>query len=172
MSLPDPSEYHSFYMPYLKILENRDFTLVGHLKESQNSFNRLMGMVGEEKELYRYAEGKWTIREIVQHMIDAERVFVYRALRFSRSDNTELRGFDENAYVESCNANDRSMESLVEEFNTLRQATILMFDSVEEKVLEFKGRVEGNVMSVRAIGFICSGHVMHHLRVIEERYLS
>jgi hypothetical protein len=127
--------------------------------------------VTPEKENYRYAEGKWSVKELLQHLIDAERVFAYRALRFARNDSSELSGFDENLYVETCQADQRKMSSLLEEFNWMRKSNILMFESMSEDVMRREGRVDGNPISVRALGLIICGHLLHHLKVMEERYL-
>lgn len=141
------------------------------LISSLNECNSLFDSVATEKENYRYAEGKWSVKELLQHIIDAERVFAYRALRFARNDSSELSGFDENLYVQTCQADKINLPSLLEEFNWLRKSNISMFESMSEDVLRREGRVDGNSISVRALGLIICGHLLHHLKVLEERYL-
>lgn len=141
--------------------------LISSLKAS----NSLFDSVAPEKENYRYAEGKWSVKELLQHIIDAERVFAYRALRFARNDSSVLSGFDENLYVETCQADQRKLSSLLEEFNWLRKSNIRMFESMSDDVLRREGRVDGKPISVRALGLIICGHLLHHLKVMEERYL-
>lgn len=171
MSRPDTSEFAPYYKRYIELLAD-DRSLVGHLEDSLQAFTELLYQLDAEKWNYRYAEDKWTIKEIVQHIIDTERVFAYRALRFARNDQTPLAGFDENRFALESEADKRGHETLVKEFILLRNANILMFAGFGEKVLDRKGWIGDNRMSVRAAGFICSGHVLHHLQVIRERYLS
>ena len=120
---------------------------------------------------YRYAEGKWTIKDIIQHLIDAERIFTYRALRFARNDKTNLSGFDENDYVDEANANDRTVMQLLTEMSAVRHATLLLFKSFTNEQLIRIGTSNNNLLSVRALGYIIIGHQNHHQRVFEERYL-
>ena len=118
-----------------------------------------------------YAEGKWTIKDIFQHLIDAERIFAYRALRFARNDKTALPGFDENEYVDATNSNKRSIQDLLTELAVVRQATLSLYKSFSEEELLRIGTASDNPMSVRALGFVIIGHQNHHQRVFEERYL-
>ncbi len=163
-------DYPIFYKPYINVL-NDNLGLLGHLEATLERFEKVLFEVEEAKHEYRYQEGKWTLKEIVQHLIDAERVFVYRALRFSRKDEIPVPGFEENAYVSNYNSNKRSFQALLDEFCLVRRATILMFQDFDTNTLDLMGTVEGNSISVKALGFICSGHVLHHLNVMEERYL-
>ena len=121
--------------------------------------------------LFRYDNGKWTIKELVQHIIDAERVLSYRALRFSRNDPSDLQGFDEDWYVGNSNGNDRNFEDILEEFTYLRKATTSLFNSFTSEMMPMLGTSNGSIMSVRALGFIIAGHQMHHLNIIKEKYL-
>lgn len=164
------SEYPVFYKPYITILEEGS-SLLDNLVGSLQRFEQVLFDAAEEKQEYRYQKEKWTLKELVQHMIDAERVFVYRALRFSRNDGTNLPGFEENSYVSNYDIQKRNYRDLVEEFILIRKATILMFRDFDESMLNLSGTIENNSITVKALGFICSGHVMHHLNIIEERYL-
>jgi len=170
MSIPQKQEYPPFYQPYIDVLEGEP-DLMDSLEMSLELFEQVLYDIDDSKQTYRYAEGKWTIKELVQHMIDAERVFVYRALRFSRQDEKPLPGFDENSYVTNYNSNNREFTTLLDEFCLLRRSNILMFKDFGDKELHSTGTVEGLPISVRAIAFICSGHVLHHLKIIQERYL-
>jgi len=171
MSRPAKSEYAEFYSPYMEILPEDGSGLIELLETSLDDCRSLLAGLSREQEEYRYAAGKWSIRELLQHLIDSERVFAYRALRFSRGDRKDLPGFDENLYVENCRAGGRSLDTLLEEFELMRRSNIMMFGSMDAAALERQGSVDGNQLSVRALGFICCGHLLHHLKVIQERYL-
>ena len=124
-----------------------------------------------EKSLFAYAEGKWTLKELLLHLIDCEKIFQYRALCFARKDETELAGFDEDDYVANSFANDRTLVSLLEEFRTVRQTSIIFYENLQNEALQYNGKANGNEISVENIGKVIVGHNFHHLKVIEERYL-
>jgi hypothetical protein len=117
-----------------------------------------------------YAPTKWTIKDLLQHIIDAERIFSYRTLRFARNDKTELPGFDEDHYAQNTNVKSRNVHDLLEEFSSLRSANILMYKSFNEETLLREGIASGNRISVLALGFTMCGHVIHHMNIIRERY--
>jgi uncharacterized damage-inducible protein DinB len=165
------NEYHPYYKPYIDPLASSGKSIVEILRETQNELNAVLSDLPAEKEDYRYAEGKWTIKELLQHIIDAERVFNYRALRFSRNDQTALQGFDQDDFNSTANANDRSFQELLYEFYVLRVSTIAMYQSFTEEMLTRIGTASGNPMSVRALGYLTAGHGQHHVRVFQERYL-
>lgn len=119
-----------------------------------------------------YAPGKWTVKEIIQHLVDSERVFNYRALRFARNDKTELPGYEENDYAVESNANIRSVEDLLNEFSNLRKSTIDLFSSFDEAMLMREGFCFSKNVSVLALGFIMAGHTLHHFNVIKEKYFG
>jgi uncharacterized damage-inducible protein DinB len=131
-----------------------------------------LGAIDEAKWDYRYAEDKWSIREMVQHIIDAERIFSYRALCMARQDRTSLPGFDENEYVIHSKAGKRSREDLLAELESVQSSTTKLFASFDEEQLESEGIANGNSIYVRAIGFITIGHALHHVEVLRERYLG
>ncbi|MFN8324897.1 MAG: DinB family protein [Flavobacteriaceae bacterium] len=165
-----PNEYSQFYANYVALVSD-EYTL---LEELEISVHRLVKFVREipmDKFDYRYAEGKWTIKDILQHLIDAERVFAYRALCFARNDKTELPGFEEDDYVIEANANKRSIQDLLTELLIVRQSSLALFKSFNDEQLMRIGTASNNPMSVRALGFIIIGHQNHHQRVFEERYL-
>lgn len=171
MSIPEKQEYPPFYQPYIDVLD-KESGMTDLLEISLEQFEQVLYNIDSAKQEYYYAEGKWTIKELVQHMIDAERVFIYRALRLSRQDKTPLPGFDENLYVSNYESNNRDYTDLLDEFCLLRRSNILMIKGFSEKELDSEGVVSGLPITVRAIAHICSGHVLHHLKIIEERYLK
>jgi len=163
------SEYSPFYKDYLQTLENIE--LIEELEICVHEFIRFVQNIPMDKFDYRYAEGKWTIKEIIQHLIDTERVFSYRAMRISRNDKTALPGYDENQYVDNTNANARSLQELLTEMAVVRQSTLSLFKSFSEEQLQRIGTASNSTVSVRAIGFILIGHQKHHQNIFQERYL-
>jgi hypothetical protein len=117
-----------------------------------------------------YAPGKWTVKDTIQHIIDTERVFAYRAMRISRGDTTPLPGFDENMYAEHTTAATRTLEDLMEEFDVVRRSTILLYKSSTDGMLQNEGTASGKTISPLAIGFTIAGHAIHHMNVLRERY--
>lgn len=164
-------EYPNYYENYFKEV-NSEYTLVEELEISMNNLVHFVQNVPLEKIDYQYAIGKWTLKEILQHIIDCERIFCYRALRFARFDTTPLTGFDENQYVPNSHANTRTLKSLLEEFLSVRQATISLYKSFTAEQLIEKGIASGHTVSVRALGFICIAHQVHHLNIYQKRYLD
>ncbi len=163
------SEYIPYYSNYLKKVGSQD--LLNGLQTGIKDAISLFESIPEDKLEYRYADGKWTIKDIIQHLMDAERIFVYRILRIARQDQTPLPGFDENDYAQESLANKRSRVELIEEYKILRQSTLLLLKSFNNNILKSIGNVNNGKMSVRAIGFIIIGHEKHHCQIIRERYL-
>ena len=169
MSRPDLSRVPEFYHGYIsKVKEDN---LMAGLKSSTKDLFELLKSIPAEKRDYRYADGKWTIKEVVQHMLDGERVFTYRALRFARKDDTPLPGFDENLFAQTANADKRNWNDLVEEFAALRKASEAMFGSFDTEQLDRSGIASESSTYVLGIGYIVAGHVNHHCGIIKERYL-
>jgi uncharacterized damage-inducible protein DinB len=164
------NEYAGYFSNYIKTAGN--VNLIEELEICLHEFIRFVQNIPLDKFDYRYDIGKWTIKEIIQHLIDAERIFAYRALRISRNDLTPLVGFDENLYVENSNGNSRSIQDLLTEMSVVRQATLSLFKSFNEKQFLYIGTASDNKISVRAIGFIIIGHQKHHQIIFNERYLS
>lgn len=164
------SEYNPFYHNYVLAL-GEEVTLSGELESGRDEFLSALKDIPNEKLSYAYADGKWTLAELLGHIIDAERVFQYRALRFARNDKTPLPGFDQDEYVPQSNASTRTKQELLEEYRAVRESTILLFKSFDDAVLKRVGVASGSKMSVRAMGFIICGHQAHHLKIIRERYL-
>lgn len=168
LSRPDDSEYDDFYRGYIEELPDSDIL---EILEAQNErFETLPVVIEPSREQFRYDEGKWSIREVIGHLSDAERVFGYRALCVSRGDETALPGFDENDYVASSGSDARSLRSLTDELMALREANILLFRDLPSGSAGNLGNANGSPVSVRALAWIIAGHAEHHLRVLRERY--
>ncbi len=164
-----PSEFHPYFKPYMDKVS--DIHLLEALKLGSKDTSSFFESIPESKLDYSYAKGKWTIKDILMHIVDAERAFSYRALNFARSKNSNLEGFDENVYVDSAQANSRSILKLLEEYNAVRQSSILLFSSFSDEVLKQVGKANNTILSVRAAGFLICGHEIHHKQIIKERYL-
>jgi hypothetical protein len=163
MHRPDLNRMPAYYHKYIN--QAREDDLMSALKTSTLA-------IPPDKQDHRYAEGKWTIKEVIQHIIDIERVFTYRALRFARKDPTNLPGFDEKVFSASANADKRKWEDIVDEFTSLRKATELMFGSFDDEQLESAGTASNVSMYVLGIGYIIVGHCEHHLAILKEKYLE
>ena len=163
------NEYSKSVATYIESLD--DITLLDELEISLHDFIKFVQNIPMDKFDYRYAENKWTIKDIIQHIIDAERIFGYRALRISRNDKTPLPGFEENEYAQNTNAIDRSIQELLTELSAVRHSTLLLFKSLSDEQLTKLGTASNHTISVRAIGFLIIGHQKHHQKVFQERYL-
>ncbi|WP_296145633.1 DinB family protein [uncultured Flavobacterium sp.] len=163
------TEFAPFYQTYISLANEAD--LVEELEISVHEFIKFVQNIPMDKFDYRYAEGKWTIKDIIQHLIDSERVFAYRALRIARNDKTPLPGFEENNYADEANGNDRKLQEMLTELALVRQSTIMLFKNFSEEVLLRLGTASEKVVSVRALGFIIIGHQKHHQKIFQERYL-
>ena len=162
-------EYSTFFEGYIQALEN--VHLIEELEICLHDFIKFVQNIPMGKFEYAYSEGKWTIKEIIQHIIDTERILSYRALRFSRKDNTPLAGFNENDYVAFSNAKDRNLQDLLSELSSVRQATLALYKSFSQEQLKGVGTASGQEISLRALGFVIIGHQKHHQKVFQERYL-
>lgn len=170
MSKPALESIPSFYHNYVKLAP--DGNVAEALANNTTTVRSFLKNIPEDKWDYRYAEGKWSIKEMVQHLIDAERIFAYRALCIARGESQSLPGFDENTYAASVNPSNRSKEELLEEFSTVRKSNEILFRSLGEENLTRTGIANNNPISANAIGFITVGHALHHLNVLKERYLA
>lgn len=165
----DQSEYIPYFKNYID--QAGSIELMEGLQEGLEQMSDFFQSIPESKLEYRYAESKWTIKEVISHLLDTERIFCYRALRFAREDKTPVLGFDENKYVPSSLANNRTLSDLVDEFSIQRQSTISLFKSFNDNMLKCKGVAGGGAVSVRALGFLIIGHEKHHQNIIKQRYL-
>jgi DinB superfamily len=142
------------------------------LHNQQQLIDGFCNAIPPEKWDFAYAPGKWTLKEMMQHIIDTERIFAYRSLCISRRETQSLPGFDENTYVANSNAATRSWESLTDELKAVRSSTVFLFESFNQDMLNSSGISNNNAITVNALGFITVGHIYHHIGVINERYLS
>ena len=170
MPKPSPTSYPVYFQRYIDQVPEQDLLIA--FENQLPVIHNFLSSVTEERSSYAYAEGKWTLKEVLQHMIDTERIFNYRALCFARKETASLPGFEENDYAANSNANSRTWQSMVDEFIVLRKSTTMLFSSFSEEALNTSGIANNNPTSVLAVGFISIGHFYHHKKVIEERYLS
>ena len=157
------------FLNYINKAANKD--VVSALRSNRKAFTKLLSSIPRKKRNHAYAPGKWTLKESLQHMIDAERVFAYRALRMARMDATPLPGFDENSWAVAANQQDRKWKELVKEWMLVRATTEIMFASFSDKELLFEGRASNLAINALALGYVIAGHTEHHLQLFKERYL-
>lgn len=169
MYKPNREEYPEYYHTYISKITDEDILAV--LERQNAELRELFSDIPMELETYRYEAGKWSIKEVLGHIVDGERIFSYRALRFARNDKTALPGFDQDEYVAHAHFDERSLYSLIEEFSALRNANILLFGSLTEEMLLCSGTANNKTISVRAILYVLAGHAQHHIQVIKDRYL-
>jgi len=167
---PEEGEYASYTIMYIGLLPD-DGRVLDHLEENLEKTAAFIHSFPAEKLIYRIAPGEWTIKEILGHIIDDERIYCYRALRFARNDKNELPGFEQDEYVPFSRANERDIEEIVSEFRAVRWATIALFNSLDDEALIRSGIGSGNEMSVRAATYHIAGHELHHVNSIKENYL-
>lgn len=166
---PESSEYGPFYAGY--VAEVPDGDLLSLMERQGEETFALFAGLPEERGAHRYAPEKWSIKDIVLHLADAERVFAYRALRFARNDTTPLPGFDENDYARGAGADARSLADLAAELRAVRRSSLAFFRGLAEPAFLRKGTASGFTITVRALAWITAGHERHHIRVVHERYL-
>ena len=164
---PQPGEYGSYYQKYVDKVPNLDILKV---LEDPAHMNQIEA-IPEDKWLHRYAEGKWSIKESILHLIDTERVFAYRALRVARMDKTPLPGFDQDDFVPTSKADGRSKASLIAEYRAVRQATVSLLSTLGEEELSYVGTASDSPITARALSFLIAGHQIHHIELFKERYL-
>lgn len=167
---PAEGEFAPYTIMYIGLLPD-DGLVLQHLRDNLEATKSLIRSLPPEKLTWRYAPEKWTIKEILQHVSDDERIYAYRALRFARNDATELPGFEQDDYTRHTGANGREVEDLIHELDTVRAATISLFEGLPAEALTRSGIANGAVMSVRAAAYHIAGHEMHHVGVIREKYV-
>jgi hypothetical protein len=170
MYRPEKSEYDPYYERYISLIVENDIVpvLAGQLTELQDVFAALP----EEKGTYAYETGKWTIKEVLSHLIDGERIFAYRGFRIARGDKTPIEGFEQDGYIENSHANERTFAELLDEFNLLRRANVLFFKNLDSDDWMRTGTANDVEISVRAIAFVMAGHIRHHITILRSRYLA
>ncbi len=166
---PKEGEFAPYTIRYIGLLPD-DGLVLKHLQDNVKATTDFILSLPEEKLTYRYAEGKWTIKEILAHIIDDERIYACRALRFARNDKTELPGFEQDDYALHSGANGRPVGDILEEFAAVRDATISLFNNLDDEALARLGAADGKVMSVRAAAYHIAGHELRHVIIIKERY--
>lgn len=170
MQRPEKNEYYHYYETYVSLVNETD--IVTAFENQLNELNELFSGISEEKSAFAYAEGKWTIKELVGHLIDGERMFGYRALRISRGDETPIEGFEQNIYTENAPFNDYKFSDLAREFELVRKSNVLFFKHLKETDWTRMGTASSNPVSVRALAYIMVGHIRHHANILRDRYLS
>ncbi|MEO1435086.1 MAG: DinB family protein [Bacteroidota bacterium] len=168
MSRPQAGEYNVYYDAFIKLVPEGN--LVELLRSTHDETQRWLNGVDNAKGDFAYQEGKWTVKEVLAHLIDTEQIFLTRALRIARNDQTPNPGFDQNDYVDALDLSDRSLLSLQKEFQAMRHLTLARFEQFSEEDLLKTGIASNNTVSVRALGYIVMGHEIHHRNVLQERY--
>jgi DinB superfamily len=170
MKRPETNEFAPYYNGYISLIEGDDLI---HVLNSQTAELRsMLADVAEDKGTYAYATGKWTIKELLSHLIDGERIFAYRIHRISRGDKTPIEGFEQDDYIENSNANNRSFADLLDEFDFQRRSNLLLVNNISDEGSKRMGTASDNPVSVRALTYVMAGHVTHHTNILKERYLS
>jgi len=169
MARPKSDEHNPYYSKYIALVPEDNLTIAGHLADQHHETIDVLRKA-KAKADYAYAPGKWTVKEVIGHLCDSERIFAYRALRIGRSDTTDLPGFDENAFVANANFKSRTMEDLLEEMWAVRAATLSLAKHLPESSMTNRGSANGSPISVRALLYIIAGHERHHLGILKERY--
>lgn len=165
MAATNFQEYFNHYINQVDTLDPTE-----SLEITLGEFLALLEGVDNEKGLYSYEDGKWTIKEVIAHVIDAERVFAYRAMSFARNDQNNLAGFDDHLYTKNSGANSRSMDELLEEFDILRQASIALYNSFDDEMWAKVGTANGISIDVKSLAYLIAGHCRHHGNILKERY--
>jgi uncharacterized damage-inducible protein DinB len=168
---PETSEYDKFYQTYMDYLPD-ELDIIGQLLTQKQIVLDFISSLTEDSALFSYAEGKWTIKEVLGHMIDTERVFSYRVLAISRGEQQKLPGFEQDDYVVNGNFNLRSLESFSDEYESLRNSNIALFRSFDAEQLSKKGIASEKSVSVNALLFMLTGHELHHIKILRESYKS
>ncbi|MDP4680312.1 MAG: DinB family protein [Cyclobacteriaceae bacterium] len=167
---PGQEEYNEFYQGYINRVKSKD--VIEFLKVQRRTLSKLLNSISEDRISYRYAEGKWSVKQVLRHIIDTEIVFAYSVHAISKNNSIELPGMDEQEYMDNTDDNGNSFEQLVEEFNNVRKATISMIESMHPSSFLKIGKASGFSISVRAKIFILAGHAEHHKFVLKEKYLG
>lgn len=169
MPKPSPASHSSYFQRYIDLVPEVDLTEA--FRHQSLALTKFLYSINEEKSNHSYAPGKWTIKELIQHMIDTERIFAYRALCFARKEEQNLPGFEENDYAANSNANGRHWKDLADEFLFVRKSTEILFNGFTEEALNNSGTANNNPATAASMGFTAIGHVYHHMNILKERYL-
>jgi|SRR5215212_5063424 len=169
MQRPSDTDYAAAFAGYVSLVAEED--VLSAIEQQSSETQRLISSLDEARASYRYAEGKWSVKEVIGHVTDAERVFGYRALCIARGDQNSLPGFDENAYMRNANFDSWRLGDLAESYALVRRANIVLFRNLADDAWDRRGVANNNPITVRALAFILAGHERHHLKVLRERYL-
>lgn len=167
MNKPEHDEYAEYYGKYISLV---DGDVLPILESQPAELSGIFGKLPEEKGTYAYESGKWTLKEVLSHLIDGERFFAYRMLRISRGDKTPIEGFEQDDYIENSNANNRRFAELLDEFDLQRRSNLLFVNNLSDEATMRLGTASGYTVSVRALVYIMAGHVTHHVNILKERY--
>lgn len=168
MQRPSPDEYHPTFQPYLDRVADGD--VLAQLRRQAAESRALFGQLTEEQGNHAYASGKWSVKRLLQHLADGERLFCYRAMCIARGDTTSLPGFDENQYADNDGSDARPLSGILEDFLAVRAATMTLFGGFGEDVWTRRGVANGSPVTVRALLWLIAGHELHHRAVLRERY--
>jgi uncharacterized damage-inducible protein DinB len=168
---PEATEYAPYYGKYVSLVAGDD-DILRALSDQLSETLALLGSVPESEAGFRYAAGKWSVKELVGHMIDGERIFAYRALRFARNDPTPLPGFEQDDYIQNASFDACTLGALAAEFESVRRATLFLFEHLDAEAWMRTGVASESEASVRALAYIIAGHELHHVGVLRDRYLS
>src|SRR5438552_7620263 len=169
MNRPETSEYDPYYERYISLVADSD--IIGVLGAQPTRLQDIFTAMPEDKGGFRYADGKWSIKELLGHVIDGERMFAYRTFRISRGDETPIEGFEQDGYIENAHSNDRSFADLLDEFSLLRRANMIFFKNLADDAWLRVGTANNVKVSVRALVYIMAGHIEHHLEILKDRYI-
>lgn len=168
---PQPGTYPVYFENYIKLVDSN--SIAEAIEKYSDYFVKFFKKIRESNADYRYAPGKWSLKELLQHIIDTERIFAYRALCIARKDTTPLPGFDENSYAAESKADQRNWKTLVKEFKSVRKSTNNLLNSLDDEQLQQIGNTNnGQSNTALAISFVIFGHIIHHMNVVKERYLQ
>lgn len=167
---PESTEYAPFYEKYVALVPSAD--ILSLLETQRLQMTQLLTACSERDGNFRYAPGKWSVKEVIGHLSDCERIFTYRALRIARGDSTPLPGFEQDDYVRTAGSGRRQLQDLAEEFSLIRNSTIALYRSLDDDAWARRGSANKNEVSVRALAFITAGHELHHRQILEERYFA
>jgi uncharacterized damage-inducible protein DinB len=168
VSRPDTDEYFEYYGKYIQLVPDDD--AIVPLRDQLEDTLKILRPLDKKRALHRYAPEKWSVKEVIGHLSDSERIFAYRALRIARGDQTPIEGFDENVYVPAGRFDERPLEDLIEDLERVRDATLSLFGGLEEEALARRGTANEKTISVRAIAWIIAGHELHHRAILIDRY--
>jgi uncharacterized damage-inducible protein DinB len=166
---PEKGDYALYYEKYIAIVPSGDFLEI--LEQQHREMAQLLSPLSDQQAEFRYAPGKWSIKEVLGHVTDAERIFSCRLLRIARGDQTPLPGFEQDGYIETGNFSARTLDSLLDEFSTVRQATTSLIRSLDDAAWQRRGVASQKEVTVTAVAFVIAGHERHHRLILEERYL-